>query len=154
MLILALAKAFHELAADVDVGSGSGWSAGYSEASNGPADGALADSELLRDLVERVAPPIVPPGSSYLLVIEAALSSGTAPVKVGGGGGGGAVDAVRLCQRHDALAATMSFDEFVDLGGRQQGLSRPDLTNHLTVRAGRSHLATVPDTCQGPPCHT
>lgn len=107
--------------------------------------------ELARDLVKGEAPEVQAASALHLFVGEAGPSSGASPVEVGGDGG--AVDAVRLCQRHHALSATMAFDEFLDLGRREEGLSRPDPTHHLAVRAGRSRLATVTDTPEGPPAH-
>ena len=124
---------------------------GHSEARDGPADGPLACAELGRDLVEGEATEVQTARALHLLVGETEPPPGAAPVEMGGDGG--AVDAVRRCQRHHALSATMAFDEFLDLGGRQEGLSRPDLTYHLAVRAARWQLTTVPDIPEGPRAH-
>ena len=124
---------------------------GHSEARDGPADGPLAGAELGSDLVEGVAPEVEAARALHLVFGKAKPSSGASAVEVGGDGG--AVDAVRVGQRHHALAATMAFDEFLDLGRREEGLSRPDLTYHLAVRAARWQLTTVPDTPEGPRAH-
>lgn len=62
---------------------------------------------------------------------------------------GRAVDAVRLRECDDAFASLVPLHQLVDLIGRQEGLSRPDLAHHHAIGAGRSGLSTVGDPAKG-----
>lgn len=129
----------------------SGRTTGHSEAGDGPADGALAGADLGSDLVEGHAALVEAARSLHLTLSEAELATSTPTVEVGGHGR--AVDAVRLGQRDHALSGLMAGDQFVDLDGGQEGLSRPDLPHHEPVSPGGAGLSTVNDPSEGPPLH-
>ncbi len=88
---------------------------------------------------------------AYLLVSEAEPSPSTTSAEMGGDGG--AMDAVRLRQPADAFARHVPLDQLVDLGGCQEGLSRPDLAHDHPVRSGPTALPAVGDAAERPPPH-
>ncbi len=128
-----------------------GRATGHAEARDGPADCPLAGAKFDRDLIEGHASLVEAAGALDLSLSQAEPAARTATVQMVGDGG--SVDAVRLCQRDDALADLMALDQFVDLCGRQKGLSRPDHTHHDAVGPCRSHLAPVPGAGERPPPH-
>jgi len=104
-----------------------------------------------RDLIEGHATLVETAGALDLSLIQAEPAPRTATIQMVGDGG--SVDAVRLGQCNDALADLMPGDQFVDMCGRQEGLSRPDFPHHDAAGQGRSHLAPVSGAGERPPPH-